>query len=71
MTLIEAVKAMGNGKIYRTDDPKTVWVLDRPSTTGLEFTLLSRLVGKGNPVPMALSKHEILAENWEILEEKK
>lgn len=67
MTLIEAVQAMGNGKIYRTSDPKTIWVMDRPSNSDREFTLLSRLVGKGNPVPMALSKHEILAENWEII----
>ena len=67
MTLPEAVKAMGNGKIYRTSDPKILWVCDRPVITGSEFTLLSRVTLKGNPVPMALSKHEILAEDWEIV----
>ena len=67
MTLPEAVKAMGNGKIYRTSDPQTVWICDRPlSDRG--FTLLSRVMPRGNPVPMALSKHEIIADDWEVID---
>lgn len=62
MTLPEAVKAMGNGKIYQISDPKNIYKIG-----GKNNKILCRVFSNGDLATRAMLIEEILAEDWEII----
>ena len=61
MTLPEAVKAMGNGKIYQTSDPRNVY-----TRRGNSNQILCRVLPNGELMTRSMLIEEIIADNWEV-----
>ena len=62
MTLIEAVKAMGNGCIRQTSDLANIY-----KKCGRNNQILCRVHPDGTLMTRSMLIEEILAENWEII----